>query len=214
MVNVPKGYRSRNVNDRRSSGGRRGGGADILGGMLGGGGGGGGSLLGSIGRAALPMILGSIMRGRGRSGGGLGGLLGSMLGGGGNDKAAAMSDDELDAADDDATLLLRAMINAAKADGQIDKEEIENITSRLGDIDADEKAFLQAEFQAPLDVAGFCATVPEELNEEAYAFSVMGMRLDSQQEAQYLGAVAQGLRLDPQTCNAIHDKLGVPQIFK
>ena len=194
MVNVPKGYRSRNVNDRRSSGS----GANILGGMLGGGG--GGSLLGTLARSALPMILGSVLRGRGRSGGGLGGMLGGMLGGGGNEKADAMSAEDRDAIDDDATLLLRAMINAAKADGQIDKEEIENITSRLGDIDADEKAF--------------CATVPDELNEEAYAFSVMGMRLDSQQEAQYLGAVAQGLRLDPNTCNAIHEKLGVPPIFK
>ena len=205
MVKVPEGYRSRNVNDRRS-----GGGADLLGGMLGGGG--GGSLLGTIGRAALPMILGSVMRGRGRSGGGLGGLLGGLLGGN-KSQADAMSNDERDAVDDDATLLLRAMINAAKSDGKLDQEEIDNITSRLGDIDANEKAFLQSEFQAPLDVAAFCATVPDELNEEAYAFSVMGMRLDSQQEAQYLGAVAQGLNLSPDTCNAIHDKLGVPKIF-
>lgn len=211
MVNVPKGYRSRNVNDRRASGGARRGGADILGGMLGGGG--GGSLLGTLARTALPMILGSVLRGRGRSGGGLGGLLGGMLGGG-DAKADAMSDEERDAVDDDATLLLRAMINAAKADGQIDPEEIENITSRLGNnIDANEKAFLEEEFRAPLDIAGFCATVPDELNEEAYAFSVMGMRLDTQQEAQYLGAVAQGLRLDPATCNEIHNKLGVPPIF-
>ena len=41
----------------------------------------------------------------------------------------------------------------------------------------------------------------------------MGMRLDTQQEAQYLGAVAQGLKLDPGTANAIHEKLGVPPIF-
>jgi len=213
MVNVPKGYRSRNVNDRRGAGGGGRGGADILGGMLGGGG--GGSLLGTLGRAALPMILGSVMRGRGRSGGGLGGMLGSLLGGGkDDDDAKSFSDEERDAMDDDATLLLRAMINAAKADGQIDKEEIDNITSRMGDLDAEEKAFLESEFQAPLDVAAYCSTVPEELNEEAYAFSVMGMRLDSNQEAQYLGAVAQGLNLDPRTCNAIHEKLGVPPIFK
>ena len=42
----------------------------------------------------------------------------------------------------------------------------------------------------------------------------MGMKLDSQQEAQYLGAVAQGLNLTPQIANQIHAQLGAPQIFK
>ncbi len=210
MVKVPKGYRSRNVNDQRSSGG---GGAGLLGSMLGGNAI-GGSLLGSLGRAALPMVLGSLMRGRGRSGGGLGGMLGKMFGGGGDDPRKNMTADQLDELDDDATLLLRAMINAAKADGQVDEEEVQNIIGRLGDdVDAQEKAFLEAEFAAPLDVAAFTRSVPEELNEEVYAFSCMGMRLDTQQEAEYLGAIAQGLSLDPATANAIHDKLGIPKIF-
>ena len=210
MVNVPKGYRSSNVSDQRDGGSARGG-ADLLGGMLGGNAMGGG-LLGTLGKAALPMILGSLMRGRGSSGGGLGGLLGGMLGGG-KSQAEAVSREQRDQIDDEATLLLRAMINAAKSDGKIEKEEVDNIVQRLGDLDAAEKQFLEAEFRAPLDVAAFCATVPDELDEEVYAFSVMGMRLDTQQEAQYLGAVAQGLRLDPKVCNAIHDKLGVPPIF-
>lgn len=208
MVKVPEGYRSRNVNDRRT-----GGGADLLGGMLGGNAV-GGSLLGTLGRAALPMILGSLMRGRGRSGGGLGGMLGNLLGGGKEDPRKNMSPDELDSLDDDATLLLRAMINAAKADGKIDSEEVDNIVGRLGDVDAQEKAFLEAEFKAPIDIEAFCAEVPEELNEEVYAFSAMGMRLDTDQEARYLGAVAQGLKLDPNVCNQIHQKLGIQQIFK
>ena len=213
MVQVPQGYRSRNVQDRRSgTSSRRGGGADLLGGMLGSNATGGG-LLGTIGKAALPMILGSLMRGRGggSGGGGLGGLLGSMLGGGSSPKMSATERDE---ADDHATLLLRAMINAAKADGEVDKEEVDNIVSRLGEVDEQEAAFLRAELQAPLDVDGYCRSVPDELAEEAYAFSVMGMRLDTQQEAQYLGAVAQGLKLDPGTANAIHEKLGVPPIFQ
>ena len=182
-----------------------------MGGMLGSNATGGG-LLATIGKAALPMILGSLMRGRGggSGGGGLGGLLGSMLGGGSSPKMSAAERDE---ADDHATLLLRAMINAAKADGQVDKEEVDNIVSRLGEVDEQEAAFLRAELQAPLDVDGYCRSVPGELAEEAYAFSVMGMRLDTQQEAQYLGAVAQGLKLDGGTANAIHEKLGVPPIF-
>lgn len=171
----------------------------------------GGSLLGTLGKMAIPMILSRVMRGGG-GGGGLGGLLGSMLGGG--DKSPQLTDDERDAADDQATLLLRAMINGAKADGQIDQDEIDNIVKRLGDVDEHEAAFLRAELQAPLDIAAFCATVPDELDQEVYAFSVMGMKLDTQREAQFLGAMAQGLNMDPRVCNDIHDKLGVPPIFQ
>jgi len=158
------------------------------------------------------MILGSLMRGRGggSSGGGLGGLLGSMFGGG---DAPEMSGAERDEADDQATLLIRAMVNAAKADGQVDQEEIDNIVKRLGDVDEQEATFLRQELQAPLDLDGFLRTVPDELSEQVYAFSVLGMRLDTQQEAQYLGAVAQGLRLDANSANAIHEQLGVPTIF-
>ena len=50
--------------------------------------------------------------------------------------------------------------------------------------------------------------------QQVYAFSLMGMKLDTQQEAQYLGAIAEGLRLNPQVANQIHAKLGAPQIFK
>ncbi len=173
----------------------------------------GGGLLGTLGKAALPMILGSMMGGsRGGGGGGLGGLLGSMLGGGGG--APSMSAAERDDADDEATLLVRAMCNAAKADGKIDQEEVDAIVGRLGEVDENEADFVRAELRAPLDLDGFIREVPAEMAQQVYAFSLFGMRLDTQQEAQYLGAVAQGLRLNPQTCNAIHDKLGAPQIFK
>ncbi len=211
MVKVPQGYRSRNVQDRRSGMSvRQGGGADLLGSMLGSNAT-GGSLLGTIGKAALPMILGSLMRGGRGGGGGLGGLLGSMFGGGSTPQMSAAERDE---ADDHATLLLRAMVNAAKADGKVDQEEVDNIVGRLGEVDEQEAAFLRSELQAPLDVAGYCRSVPQELAQQAYAFSVMGMRLDTQQEAQYLGAVAQGLKLQPGVCNEIHEKLGVPPIFQ
>lgn len=59
-----------------------------------------------------------------------------------------------------------------------------------------------------------CNEVPAEMAQQAYAFSLLGMKLDTQQEAQYLGAVAQGLHLDAATCNAIHDKLDAPHIFR
>lgn len=180
------------------------GGLGALAGLLGGGGGGAGGL------GALAGLLGG---GGGQQqaqqsggGGGLGALLGSLAGG---QSVQAQPKEQ-----DDATLLVRAMCNAAKADGQIDKSEIQNIVGRLGEIDKAEAEFLQNELQAPVDLAGFVRSVPRDMAQQVYAFSLMGMRLDTKEEAQYLGAVAQGLQLDPNACNQIHAKLGAPEIFK
>ena len=50
-----------------------------------------------------------------------------------------------------AILLIRAMIAAANADGQIDKEERHRITQKLeeGGIDSDDRAFVERELRAP-----------------------------------------------------------------
>ena len=181
-------------------GGGGGGGLGALAGLLGGGGGGGGGGLG-----ALAGMLG----GGGGGGGGLGGML-AGLAGGGQQRPEPQAQEQ-----DQAVLMVRAMCNAAKADGQIDRQEVENIMGRLGnDIDQAEAQFLQQELEAPIDLRGFLASVPDGLEEQVYAFSLMGMKLDTQQEAKYLGAVAEGLRMNPQTCNQIHAKLGAPEIFK
>jgi uncharacterized membrane protein YebE (DUF533 family) len=44
--------------------------------------------------------------------------------------------------------------------------------------------------------------------------SVMAMDLDHNSEARYLHQLAGGLRLDGPTVNAIHDKLGMPRIYR
>lgn len=184
-------------------------GGNVLGSLLGGagnsrGGGGGGGGLGALGSLLGGGGGGSAQQQGG--GGGLGGLLGALAGG---QPQQAQQPEQ-----DQATLLVRAMVNAAKADGKIDKSEVQNIVGRLGEVNQAEAEFIRNELQAPLDLKGFVGSVPREMAEKVYAFSLMGMRLDTQQEAQYLGAVAQGLRLDPNVCNQIHDKLGAPQIFK
>lgn len=192
-----------------SSGGGGGGGLGALAGLLGGGGassGGGGGL------GALAGMLGGGGSGGGGAasgGGGLGSLLGSLTGGG-SQPARAVPEKETN----DATLLIKAMCNAAKADGQIDESEVQNIVGRLGEVDEAERRFLRDELQAPVDLNAFLGSVPEHLNEQVYAFSLMGMKLDTQREAQYLGAVVQGLGMNPQVANQIHAKLGAPQIFK
>ena len=112
-----------------------------------------------------------------------------------------------------AEILIRAMINAAKADGHVDPQEQQNILQRAEDLGHEESAFLRRELSAPLDVQGFIQSVPRGMEREVYAMSLMGIELDENAEAQYLRQLAQGLGLSADVCNDIHRELGAPEIF-
>ena len=210
-------------------GGARGGGGgigDVLGQMMGGGAAAGG--------------LGSVLAGRGgagdQSGGGLGGLIDSLSGGGAHQGGAGAPPapqqggfggalnsafdnfGEPEAAptqsqEDMAKVMLRAMLSAAKSDGKIDEGEKEKILGQLGDIDPQEMEFVRSELAAPLDVQGLVNDIPKGMEQQAYLMSVMGIDLDSAEEARYLDGLAKALGIDAQTCNAIHDKLGAPKLY-
>ncbi len=218
---------------QQSGGGGLGG---LLGSVLGGGGaqqqsgGGLGGLLGSVLGGAqqqqpqqsgggLGDLLGSVLGGGGgqsaggqsAGGGALGSLLGSVLGGG---QAPEVPQEQHAQANQQAEIIIRGMINAAKSDGRIDDAEKQKIVASLGsDVSQDEIDFVQREFAAPLDVQGFAQSVPRELAGDVYLLSLTSIELDSQNEAQYLGQLAQGLGIDPQVCNQIHDQVGAPKIF-
>lgn len=113
-----------------------------------------------------------------------------------------------------AKILIRAMIAAAKADGQITEDEQSAILQQMGHAGPAEIDFLRKEFSSPLDVRDIAWSVPMGLEEQAYTISLMAIRLDEQSEATYLGELAHGLRLPPQRCNEIHRKLGAPEIFR
>jgi len=207
-------------------------GGKLLGGLLGGGG-------GSTGGGGLGSVIGSVLGGGGGApsgGGGLGGLLGGILGGGGSapaqqssgggisdllgmvmgggGKAPEVPQEHKAAANDQATVLIRAMVNAAKSDGRIDQSEQDNIVSKLGDdVSEAEVNFLREEFAAPLDVAGFARQVPNGLEQQVYFLSLTSIELDTQNEAQYLGQLAQAMNLNPEVCNQIHDQVQAPRIF-
>lgn len=184
-----------------------GGAGGLLGGLLGGGGGGGGAsnnILGGLLKAAIAKQMG----GGGGGGGGLG-LLGGLLGGGAEEPEPQVEPTQRQQANDQATILIRAMCNAAKADGDVDQAEQQAIIGRLGELTNDEVDFVQAELAAPLDVAGFARSVPQELGPQVYALSVMTVKVDTRQEVQYLTQLAQGLGLNQQTLDAIHKQAGV-----
>ncbi len=210
---------------------------DLLGGLLGGGktassGGGLGDLLGSVlggskGSASAPTDAKGLedLLGIGKSGGGLGGLLGGALAKYGqvnnpdvptpsaNDHSMLPQGVNPQEASMQAELMIKAMINAAKSDGNFDESEQEKILSKLGDVSQDEIDFIRKEFAAPLDVQGFANSVPRGMEHQVYAISLAAINLDENSEAQYLGELASALRIDANEANQIHAQLGAPKIF-
>ena len=112
-------------------------------------------------------------------------------------------------------LMVRAMISAAKADGQIDQAEMQKIIGKVGDegVSPEEKAFVMAELSAPIDIDGLAAEAQGPAQAaEVYAASLIAINLDTEAERDYLRRLAQALRLDPATVAQLHQMTGAPSI--
>jgi Protein of unknown function (DUF533) len=116
-------------------------------------------------------------------------------------------------ANEDALLLIRAMINASKSDGDISEAEQQSIIQRIGNPTQDVINFLRQEFSQPLDVREFAWSVPIGMEQKVYSLSLAAIDLDVNSEATYLRDLAHGLRLPPDACNQIHRQFGAPEIF-
>jgi uncharacterized membrane protein YebE (DUF533 family) len=108
--------------------------------------------------------------------------------------------------------LVRAMIAAAKADGQIDADEKSRIFQRLEamPLSAEEKAFVFDELSSPLDIEAVVARAdtPEHAS-EIYAASLVAMKPDTPTERAYLDALAFKLKLAPALVAEIHRTAGL-----
>ncbi|GAB5401963.1 MAG: hypothetical protein Aurels2KO_01940 [Aureliella sp.] len=112
--------------------------------------------------------------------------------------------------DQETIVLIRAMINAAKADGQITDDEQKEILSRVSDRSQQTIQFLRDEFAKPVDVREFAWSVPIGLEEKVYMMSLAAIDFDSTREAAYLSDLAHGLRLAEPEVDEIHRQLGAP----
>ncbi len=204
-----------------------------MGKIMGGGSGGGGGLLGSLlgggqsssgggGLGGLADLLGGggSQRG-GSSGGGLGGMLDSLgskssdnpFGNLLNDAFQGNEPEVTQEQESQAQVMLRAMVSAAKADGQIDKEEQQKIIKHLGDVSNEDAEMVRNELQAPLDAQGLIDSVPAGMEQQVYLMSLLAIDLDSKEEAVYLDKLAKGLNITNQVSNMIHEKVGAPQLY-
>lgn len=111
-----------------------------------------------------------------------------------------------------AMLLVRAMVAAASADGQIDEEERRTILERLASSGATaaEIAALEAEMKAPQQVTVLASQVSSpELAEQFYAVSLLGMKIDTDAEKGYVRMLPLLLRLSDDAARAVEAKVGV-----
>jgi len=113
---------------------------------------------------------------------------------------------------DIASLTLKAMINAAKADGQIDKTETERLLGKLkegGVTDAEQK-FVLEEMQKPLDLEGIVRAVPnQQVAAQIYTASLMAIDVDTDAERRYLQDLSAKLGLNQHVVAYLHQAVGL-----
>ena len=148
---------------------------------------------------------------------GMGGLMSALGGGmaGGAEQTTAMIDSltgtttATDAMEENAKLMIRAMIQAAKADGEIDAEERTKIMDHLGDASPEELAFIEAELDAPVDPMALAQDTSQQMAAQVYASALMTIRVDSLKEADYINQLADGLGLSDETRSRVHAAMGI-----
>ena len=136
------------------------------------------------------------------SGPSLGERLGGLLGGGG-----APEPEPATLGDAQAMLLIRAMIAAANADGEITADERQQITSKLDQAGAgpDERAVLERELQNPRPVDQIVREVhDQETAEEVYLASRIAMNPDTPAEKAYLDFLAARLEIPADRLQALN----------
>jgi len=143
---------------------------------------------------------------------GLGGLMAALGGaawaGSGNARdlmgALGSTDAPSGTMENHAKHLIRAMIQAAKSDSEIDAGERARIIEVLGDMTDDERAFVEAEMVRPVDPEALAADTGSHQRTLVYAVSVITTNMDSPAELDYLDRLAAALHLGNAARSRIH----------
>jgi uncharacterized membrane protein YebE (DUF533 family) len=181
----------------------------VLGSLIGGG---GDSVKGAIGGGALAMLAGVAMKALTQGGQAQAGAAdfsgGTMPVG----LKAPDTPDERATLERNAALMLKAMINAAKSDGEISQDEMQRIVGKLRESGADAQAqqWVMGELSKPLDLDAFVAEIPSpEVAAEVYAASLLAVEVDTDAEREYLRHLAQRSGLNPAVVQYINQTMGV-----
>ncbi len=114
-----------------------------------------------------------------------------------------------------AEIMIRAMINAAKAGGQTDAMRTRRILAALDEAGADPKAlqFVRDEMAGPLDVEAVVGAVDSEQTAlEVYAASLFAIPVDTPREVAYLRQLGERLGLDPALTGQLHQSFEIDAV--
>ena len=173
---------------------------------------GGGSLKGALGGGGMALLASLAMqafKNADRTPAGVQGLAANELPLGMRVPANVTEEQELEST---AELVLRGMLNAAKADGKIDAAEGDKLTARLQDsgLDRQEQQQFMDELRRPLDLDDFVASIPNEaVAAQVYAASLFAIKVDTQAERDYLAQLAQRSGLDDGVVKQLHMAVGL-----
>ena len=91
---------------------------------------------------------------------------------------------------------------------ELDAEEQARLMEHMGELDAEELAFVKAELAKPVDLMALAADTSDAMKAQVYATSVMAVRVDTSQEAAYLDGLAAALGLSDETRARVHASMG------
>lgn len=112
-----------------------------------------------------------------------------------------------------ALLLIKAMIAAAKADGEIDQAERAHILKALDNQGQGSEAheFVEAEMAKPLNLFEITSQVTDEITAmQVYTASCMAIDIDTDEERQYLDKLAARIGIEPEQAREIEAGVNAP----
>jgi len=113
-------------------------------------------------------------------------------------------------------LVLRAMINAAKADGQVDQNELNRIMGKFNESGVDEEGqnYVKNQLRQSMETKQLIAEArgKPELAAQLYAASLLAIEVDTRAEKDYLNQLAAGLGLTPQVTGNIQQLVGLQSV--
>jgi uncharacterized membrane protein YebE (DUF533 family) len=102
-------------------------------------------------------------------------------------------------------------VNAAKADGSVDENEMQRIVGNLekDGIGSEERELVLAELRKPMDTDAIVRGVTSpQVGAQVYAASLLAIDLDTDVEKRYLADLAGKLRLDKNVVRSLHRAVG------
>jgi uncharacterized membrane protein YebE (DUF533 family) len=113
----------------------------------------------------------------------------------------------------EAELVFKAMINAAKADNRIDREELGRIMGKLEELGVgnEEKEYVMAELKKPMETAAIVNAVSgrPELGAQLYAASLLAIEVDTPVERDYMQGLRSQLGLPQEVTEHLEEAVGL-----